>query len=43
MKLCVCSDPDGFVGEIFLVDSVEECRSEEEDVICEVWGEADFP
>jgi hypothetical protein len=43
MKLCVCSDPEGLVGEILLVDSEEECKSEEgEDWICEVWGEADF-
>ena len=42
MKFCVCSDPDGLVGEAFLVESEEECKSESKDVICEVWGEADF-
>jgi hypothetical protein len=26
----------GFVGEVFHVDSEEECRSEEENVICEI-------
>jgi hypothetical protein len=42
-KLCVCSDPDGLVGEAFLVESEEECvRESREDWICEVWGEADF-
>jgi hypothetical protein len=43
MKVCVCSDPEGLVGEAFIVESEEECKSEEEDVICEVLGEADFP
>ena len=44
MRLCYCTDKFGFVGEAFLVESEEECKSEErEDWICEVWGEADFP
>jgi hypothetical protein len=34
MKLCVCSDPEGLVGEAFIVESEEECKSEEEDVYC---------
>jgi hypothetical protein len=41
VKLCVCTDKYGLVGEAFLVDDEEECR-DEEGVICEVWGEADF-
>jgi len=42
MKLCVCSDPEGLVGEAFIVESEEECKENEgEGVICEIWGEAD--
>jgi hypothetical protein len=33
----------GIVGEIFMVESEEECRSEEEDVVCEILNDEGFP
>ena len=39
MKLCYCVDIWGIVGEVFQVDSEEECKSKEEYVKCEILDE----
>jgi hypothetical protein len=42
MKLCYCSDRFGLVGELFIVDTEEECKAEsEEDWICDIVEDKD--
>jgi len=39
VKVCICIDRHSIFGFSFMVDSVEECKEEDEDYVCEVLKE----